>query len=64
MTQWSKKIQNIKSPKPRHPGNPGHNENTKLKNNRNKREERLPAQRVRRHLQQNHREKLLVCVQS
>jgi hypothetical protein len=37
-TQKSKKLQNIKIPNPKHPGNPGHNENIKPKNDRNKRE--------------------------
>jgi hypothetical protein len=33
--RWSKKIKSIKNPNPKHSGNPGHNEKTKPKNNRN-----------------------------
>jgi hypothetical protein len=44
LTQWSKKIQNIKTHNPKHPGNPGLNERTKPKNNRNRRAPRFPAQ--------------------
>jgi hypothetical protein len=35
-TQRSKKIQNIKPPNLKHPGNPGHREKFKPKNNRNR----------------------------
>jgi hypothetical protein len=38
-----------KAPNPKHPGNPGHNEKTKPK------EQRLPTQRTSEHLQQNYR---------
>ena len=36
LIQQSKKMQNAKHPTPRHPGNPGHNEKTKPKDNRYK----------------------------
>ena len=48
-----------KAPNPRYPENPGHNEKTKPKYNRNKAEVRVPAQRSRKHLQQNHKRKVL-----
>ena len=47
-----------KIPRPKHPGNPEHNEKTKSKNNRNRRQQRFPAQWARKYLQQNHRRKL------
>ena len=31
-----------KAPNPKYPENPGHNENTKPKDNRNRREQRFP----------------------
>jgi hypothetical protein len=43
---------------PKHHRNPGYNEKTKPKNNKNKREQRFPAQRTRKHLHQNYRKKL------
>jgi hypothetical protein len=35
-------VQNEKTPYPKHPGNPGHNEKTKPKDNRYRREQRFP----------------------
>ena len=43
---------------PKHPGNLGHNEKTKSKNNRNRGEQRFPGQRTWKCLQQNCRRKL------
>ena len=40
-----------KAPSPKHPGNPGHNEKRKPKNNRYRREERFLAQRASRYRQ-------------
>jgi hypothetical protein len=42
LTQQSKKIQKAKAPNPKHPRNPGHNETTKPKDNRYRREGRFP----------------------
>ena len=47
-----------KAPNPKHPGNPGHNEKTKPKENRYRRERRFPSQRASKYLQQNYRRKL------
>jgi len=44
-----------KVPSPKHPGNPGHNEKIKPKDNRYRREWRLPAQRANKYIQQNYR---------
>jgi chromosome segregation ATPase len=52
------KMQNAKSPNPKHPRNPGHNEKTKPKNNRYKRDRRFLTQKASKHLQQNYRRKL------
>ena len=49
----SKKIPNTK-----HPGDVGHHENTKPKNNRDRRMRRIPAQGHRRYIQENYRRKL------
>jgi hypothetical protein len=46
LTQLSKKIQNIKTPNPKHIGNSGHTEKTKYKNNWNRGEQRFPSQRT------------------
>ena len=42
-----------KVPNTKHLENPGHNEKTKPKNNRYRREQRFPTQRASKHLQQN-----------
>ena len=47
-----------KFPNPKHPGNPGHNEKTKPKKNRYRREPRFPTKRASKYLQQNYRRKL------
>jgi hypothetical protein len=47
-----------KAPNPKHPGNPGHNEKTKLKDNRYRRERRFPTLRASKYLQQSYRRKL------
>ena len=47
-----------KAPNPKHPGNPGHNEKTKPKDNRYRRERRFPIYRASKYLQQNYRRKL------
>jgi hypothetical protein len=39
-----------KAPNPKHPGNPGHNEKTKLKDNKYRREQRFPTQRDSKYL--------------
>jgi hypothetical protein len=44
-----------KAPNPKHSGNAGHNEKTKPKNKKSRRTGRLPVQRARKLLQQNHR---------
>jgi hypothetical protein len=44
--------------KPKHPGNPGHNEKTKPKDNRTRREQKFPTLRASKYLQQNYRRKL------
>jgi hypothetical protein len=41
-----KEISKQKSPNPKHPGNSGHNEKTKSKDNQNRGEQRFPAQRT------------------
>jgi hypothetical protein len=43
---------------PKHPGNPGHNEKTKPKNNRYRREWWFPTYRASKYLQQNYRRNL------
>jgi hypothetical protein len=48
-----------KSPNPNHPGNPGHNEKTKHKDNRYTRERRFPSQRASKYFQQNYRKNFL-----
>ena len=52
--------QNVKSIKflRKHPGNLGHNEKTKPKNNRNRKGWWFPVQRARKYLQQNYTRKL------
>ena len=57
-TQQSKKMQNIKTPNLKHPGNPGHREKFKPKNNRNRGEWRSLAQGIRNSFEQNIRRKL------
>jgi Ni/Co efflux regulator RcnB len=52
----SKKIE--KDPNPKHPGNSGHNEKTKPKDNRYRRDQRFPTYRASHYLQQNYRRKL------
>ena len=47
-----------KAPKPKHPGNPGHNEKTKPQDSRYRREQRFSTQRATKYLQQNYRRKL------
>ena len=47
-----------KDPNPKHPRNPGHNENTKPKDNRYRLEVRFPTLRASKYLQQNYRRKL------
>ena len=47
-----------KAPNPKHPGNPGHNEKTKPKDNRYRQEGRFPTERASKYLQQNYRRKL------
>ena len=47
-----------KDPKPNHPGNPGHNEKTKPKDNRYRREGGLPILRASKYLQEYYRRKL------
>ena len=46
-----------KDPNSKHPGNRGHKEKTKLKDNKYRRERRSPTQRARKYLQQNYRRK-------
>jgi hypothetical protein len=46
----NKTVRKVSNPKD--PGNSGHNEKTKPKNNRNRREKRFSVQRARKHLQQ------------
>ena len=58
LIQLSKKWKYKKTPIPKHPGNSGHNEMTKSKNNQNRKEQRFPGQRTRKCFQQNHRRKL------
>ena len=57
-TTVKKIIQNIENLNPKHPGNSGLNEITKFKNNQNREEQKFPAQRTWKCLQQNHRRKL------
>ena len=47
-----------KAANPKHPGNPGHNEKNKPKNNTYRRKWKFPTQRDSYHLQQNYRRKL------
>ena len=54
-TSVKENVKSLKNPWYKHPGNLGHDENTKPKNNGNK--WRNPAQRPRKHFQQNHRRK-------
>jgi hypothetical protein len=42
LTKQSKKMQNVKFPSPKHPGNPGHNVKNKPKENRYRREPAFP----------------------
>jgi hypothetical protein len=48
-------MQKQKAPNTKHPGIPGHNEKTKPKDIRYRREQRFPSQRVSKYLQQNYR---------
>jgi hypothetical protein len=48
-----------KAPNPTHPGNPGHNEKTKPKDNRYRSKQRFSTKRASRYLQQNYRRKLI-----
>ena len=47
-----------KAPNTKHPGNPGHSEKTKPKDNRHKREKRFPIQSASKHLQQKYKRKM------
>ena len=47
-----------KDPNSKHLGNPGHNEKTKPKDNRYRRERRFPTQKASKYLQQDYRRKL------
>jgi len=47
-----------KAANPKHPGNSGKMEETKLRNNRYKRQGIFPIQKASKQLQQNHRRKL------
>jgi hypothetical protein len=40
-----------KDPNPKHPGNPGHNEKTEPRDNKNRREGRFPTERASKYLQ-------------
>jgi hypothetical protein len=50
-------MQSAKVPNPKHPGNPGHNEKTKPKDNRYRQKGRFPTLRASKYLQQNYRKK-------
>lgn len=54
-TQEKENIKSKNVPNRKHPENLGHNEETKFKNNSNR---RIPAQRLRKHSHQNYRRKL------
>jgi hypothetical protein len=56
--ELSKKVQNIKSPNPKHLGNSGHNEKAKSKHNWNRGERRFLAQSTLKCVQKTHRRKL------
>ena len=51
-------MQKTKAPNPKCPGNTGHNEKTKPKDNRNRRGRRVSTKRHSKYLQQNPRRKL------
>ena len=46
------------APNTKHPGNPGHNEKTKPKDNKYRRERKIPYYTASEYLQQNYRRKL------
>ena len=51
-------MKNQKAPNPKYPGDPGHSEKTKPKDNRNRRGRRISPKRHSKYLQQNCRRKL------